>query len=316
MAAFQTQTYAFSNATADDYEIVSALSEKQIAVTGYHLGAAGTNTVKFTDQIVDEVQTITVTEGNVVGVNEVQSVTITGGPTGGDFTLTYAGQTTGAIAFDATAAAVDTALEALSNIEVGDVAVTGDAGGPYTVTFGGALAFTNVAEMTASGAGLTGGTTPAVAIATVTAGVAYDSFTLTYSGQTTSAIFWDASAANVTSALEALSNIEVGDVVVTKVSAADGGVYTLTFAGALADTNVAQLTSTPTGCAVAHATSTGGGTTTDLTGPIPTVAGSQLVAVGSPDNPLFKTTAGSGLSVTLSASNSVAGFINYVVLTP
>jgi hypothetical protein len=107
------------------------------------------------------------------GTNEVQTATITGVPTGGTFTLTYAGQTTGTIAYNATAAVVQTALEALSNIGVGDVAVTGGPGPatPYTITFTGALAKKDVAVMTATGS-FTGGTTPAIAIATPTPGVA------------------------------------------------------------------------------------------------------------------------------------------------
>jgi hypothetical protein len=104
-------------------------------------------------------------------VDEVQTVTITGSPTGGTFTLTYAGQTTAAIAYNAAASAVQSALVALSNIASGDVAVTGSSGGPYTVTFGGALADRNVAQMTASGAGLTGGSSPSVSVTTATAGV-------------------------------------------------------------------------------------------------------------------------------------------------
>jgi hypothetical protein len=101
-------------------------------------------------------------------VAEVQTVTVTGAPTGGTFTLTVEGGTTGGIAFDATAAAVQTALEALAAVEPGDITVTGAAGGPYTLTFnrGGG----NVAQITASGASLTGGTSPSVAIATTTQG--------------------------------------------------------------------------------------------------------------------------------------------------
>lgn len=102
--------------------------------------------------------------------NEVQTATITGGPTGGTFTLTWSGQTTAAIAYNATAAAVQAALEALSNIAPGDVTVTGAAGGPYTVTWGGVHLGDDVAAMTASGTNLTGGTTPGVTIATTTAG--------------------------------------------------------------------------------------------------------------------------------------------------
>jgi hypothetical protein len=109
-----------------------------------------------------------VTQNTHIGPwNEKHSVTITGTPTGGTFTLTYSGQTTAGIAYNANAAAVQAALEALSNIGVGDVAVTGGPGPgtPWIVEFTGTLALTNVLVMTASGAGLTGGTSPAVAVA-------------------------------------------------------------------------------------------------------------------------------------------------------
>ncbi len=102
--------------------------------------------------------------------SEVQTATVTGGPTGGTFTLTLNGETTGNIAYNATAAAVQAALEALPSVSAGDVTVTGSAGGPYTITFGGTYAGENVAAITASGAGLTGGSTPGVTMATTTAG--------------------------------------------------------------------------------------------------------------------------------------------------
>lgn len=104
----------------------------------------------------------------VAGTAEVQSVTITGGPTGGTFTLTFSGQTTAGIAFNAAASAVQSALNALSNLD--GVTVTGSAGGPYTVTFPADMG--NVAQMTADATGLTGGTAPAVNVATTTPGVA------------------------------------------------------------------------------------------------------------------------------------------------
>lgn len=104
-------------------------------------------------------------------VNEVQTLTITGGPTGGSFTLTFKGQTTAAIAFGATAAAVDAALEALTTIGAGNVTC---AGGPLpgtavTITFVGTLAGTNVPLITATSS-LTGGTTPTITVAQTTAG--------------------------------------------------------------------------------------------------------------------------------------------------
>ncbi len=106
------------------------------------------------------------------GTNEVQTVTITGTPTGGTFTLTFGGQTTSGIAYNAIASAVQTALQALSTIGTSNATVTGGPGPgtPYVVTFTGALASTNVAQMTATSS-LTGGSTPAVAVTTTTAGV-------------------------------------------------------------------------------------------------------------------------------------------------
>lgn len=56
-----------------------------------------------------------------------------GSPTGGTYTLSYGGQTTGAISATATAATVQTALQALSTIGANNLTVTGNAGGPYTL---------------------------------------------------------------------------------------------------------------------------------------------------------------------------------------
>lgn len=80
----------------------------------------------------------------------IQTVTLTGTPTGGTFRLTYDGQSTSALAYNASAATVDAALEALSTIGTGNVAVTGSAGGPYTVTFGGTLDLTQLMQMSAT----------------------------------------------------------------------------------------------------------------------------------------------------------------------
>lgn len=108
--------------------------------------------------------------------NEEQTVAITGAPTGGSFTLTFGAQTTAAIAYNATAATVKAALEALSTIGSGGVTVTG---GPLpasavVVNFGGVNAGTDVALMTAT-ASLTGGTTPAVAVTETKAAWAFSS---------------------------------------------------------------------------------------------------------------------------------------------
>lgn len=106
------------------------------------------------------------------GSNETQTVTITGTPTGGTFTLTYNGDTTAAIAYNATAADVESALSALDTLDDIDITVTGGPGPgtAYVVAFDGSdSAGVNVAEMTSSGS-FTGGTTPAVAVATTSGG--------------------------------------------------------------------------------------------------------------------------------------------------
>ncbi len=86
----------------------------------------------------------------------VWTVTLGSGNTGGTFTLTFNGQTTAGIAYNATGATVQTAFLLLSSVGAGNATVTGSAGGPYTVTFTGSLANTSLA-LTGSGAALTGG---------------------------------------------------------------------------------------------------------------------------------------------------------------
>jgi hypothetical protein len=108
----------------------------------------------------------------VTAQNEVQTITITGTPTGGTFNLTFKGYTTPAIPYNANAAAVLAALVALSSIGTGGVAVGGGPGPgtPYVVTFQNQLGGQNQPMITASGAGFTGGTTPAIAVVETTPG--------------------------------------------------------------------------------------------------------------------------------------------------
>jgi hypothetical protein len=86
------------------------------------------------------------------------------------------------------------------------------------------------------------------------------SFTVTFGGQTTTSI---ATAATVQAALEALSTIGAGNVLVA--GSADGP-YAVTFIGTLAGQNVAQFTTTPTGetGTVTPATTVAGGAATAI----------------------------------------------------
>lgn len=114
----------------------------------------------------------------------VQTVTITGTPTGGTFALDIDGEVTGPIAFNATAAAVQAALEALPAVQAAgsDVKATGGAlpGSAVTLTWQAAVPDTDEEVAQSSGgsfsagtpnltvveSALTGGASPAVAIAT------------------------------------------------------------------------------------------------------------------------------------------------------
>lgn len=80
-----------------------------------------------------------------------------GSPTAGTFTLTFNGQTTAGIAYNATAAAVQSALALLSSVPAGSIIVTGPTGGPYGIQYTSVLAGSALA-ITGSGTGLTGGT--------------------------------------------------------------------------------------------------------------------------------------------------------------
>ena len=94
-------------------------------------------------------------------IDNLTSVSL-GSPSGGTFTLTYGGQTTATIAYNAAASAVESALALLSSIPSGDVTVTGSAGGPYAIELTGALLNAQsggvLSAITGSGTGLTGGT--------------------------------------------------------------------------------------------------------------------------------------------------------------
>lgn len=102
------------------------------------------------------------------GTSAVQTITVNGLPTGGTFTLNFAGQITTPLAYNATASAVQAALEALPSFGTGNVAVTGP--GPFTVTWQNALVTTPIGTLVAVSS-LTGGTNPSVTVVSTVDGV-------------------------------------------------------------------------------------------------------------------------------------------------
>jgi hypothetical protein len=111
--------------------------------------------------------------------------------------------------------------------------------------------------------------TPAVdEIVVITVSATGGTFTITFGGQTTAGIAYNAAAGVAQAALEALSSIGVGNIIVTKDSAL---VFRLHFTGLLAGTNVGAVTTTATGL-------TGGGTSATVTVPVTGAAGTQVFA--------------------------------------
>ncbi|MCU1488284.1 MAG: Phage minor tail protein [Actinomycetia bacterium] len=106
-------------------------------------------------------------------VLDSESVSIAVDATGGTFTITIEGQATAAIAFNATAAAVQAAVNLLPGIRPGDITWTGGpgaAGGatPYVGTWGSTYAGLDAPAITTGVGSLTGGA--GTAAVTTTAG--------------------------------------------------------------------------------------------------------------------------------------------------
>ncbi len=108
----------------------------------------------------------------LTAVNEVQSVTVSKA-TGGKFTLGFEGEETGELPFNATAGEVQAKLEGLAKLGVGQVAVSGEPGGPWAVEYTGSRGGQSVSELTTQAGALTGepGETPSVTVAVSVQGI-------------------------------------------------------------------------------------------------------------------------------------------------
>ncbi len=188
---------------------------------------------------VDLPGTISAAITNTVLTNEVQTITQCSfqcNPSAGTITITFDGQTTAPIPGDATKAQVQTALENLSNVNAGDILVTGDdfafginPGHEMIFEFVQQFAGADVPEMTVT-VNVTGNlvfydvetvTEGSGAVQTLTADARTSggTFTLSYfdgtTNSTTGPLDFDATAAEIETALNALPSISnSGSVVV------------------------------------------------------------------------------------------------------
>lgn len=117
---------------------------------------------------------------NGTGSADVQTISISGSPTGGTFPLVCNGVVAAGIAYNASASAVQTALQALSSIGSGNVTCSGGPlpGTPIVCTFAGTLATGQQSLLLTGSGGLAGGTSPTVSVAHTTPGLPTQTITL------------------------------------------------------------------------------------------------------------------------------------------
>ncbi len=168
--------------------------------------------------------------------NQTQTITISGSVAGDTFKLTIDGEMTIAIAQNADASAVESALEALTTIAAADVGVTGGPGPgtPWVVEWTGQYAKINRPLLAVSEAGQNEVQT--VSIDNVTTS---GHFHLAYDGQETGEVAHTATAADIKAALELLSNINQVAVTGGPGPSTD---WVVEFQGTLARTNVIPMT--------------------------------------------------------------------------
>ena len=261
-------TLAGTTQSAVVAELVAAWNASTIPEFAEIIASVGTDaddeedgTIDLTSRTAGKPFAVTTAIGS--GNNEKQVITLGGtAATGGNFTLTFNGETTTTIAYNASAGTVQSALEGLASYSSGDFTVTGSAGGPWTVEFTGTLAGTNVSIMTIDVSGLTGGVNE---VQTITSpnNPTGGTFRLKFGNEWTGTIAYNASAATIEAELLALVSIPAG-----AVSCAGGALpgtdVTVAFQGALARTDVAVLevdSSSLTGITGSASETTVGGST-------------------------------------------------------
>lgn len=152
------------------------------------IGSFLTNFVSKYESIEPDPTKVKIFEKLGTNANAVQTLTETGSPTGGTFTVSYGGQTTSGIKYNATIAEIATALIGLSTIASSEnVEVTSEESKPINekaakITFKGELGNEAQPLVVVNSTGLTGGTTPKVTPTTTTPGTTAESIIGIYDG--------------------------------------------------------------------------------------------------------------------------------------
>ena len=183
------------------------------------------------------------------GGDNTQNITLSSA-TSGTFTLTVNNQTTAPLAFNATTAQVQAALQALPGVGANNVVISGTAGASYNVAFVGDLAFHGVPQITATsslnaGATITSTTTsPGVFLGAtaqqslIVTNATSGTFILNFDNLPTVAIPFNADGNTIQNDLIAADPSLAGNIVVsgpTGSATTAGGPFTVTFLNGLAN---------------------------------------------------------------------------------
>lgn len=176
-------------------------------------------------------------------VNAVQAINFDTPPTAGQFVLSFKGESTAALDFDISTANLQAALNILGNVNGGVNLVAQDGTTKdFSVTMGGTfLAAAAQPLLVLVSSTLTGSANLATQTQVLYAAPApiAGSFTLSNGTHTTAALAFDAVAADIQAALEALASIGAGNITVAGSDIVSG--FTVTFAGTLVHLAVAPL---------------------------------------------------------------------------
>lgn len=163
------------------------------------------------------------------GVNEIQKIDFGAIPTSGDFVLEHDGNKTSRLAFNASAAAIEAALEALPSIT--SVTVTGSFGSGFTIEFTGVDGLLNQLQIAP---GTYAGNNEIQQLDFSSDDIAGGSFRLEFNSQQTNSIaFNSVNASTIQAELLALSTIDT--VIVTEDLAPPSGTkrFTVEFSGSV-----------------------------------------------------------------------------------
>ena len=244
-----------------------------------------------------------------ITISNVQTVTVTGGS--GTFTLMFNGQSTSSLAFNATAGAVQSQLNALSTIGgVGGSVSVSLSANVYTVTFGGTLTGPQP-QMTGSGAG---GATVTVNAPPVCGGSTGNQA----SGPGGAATYaWTITNGTITSA----TNIQT----ITYTAGASGNVVlSLTVTNAASCSTASAPANIPINSSPATPTISAGGVTTFCTGGSVTLTSSSASGnqwnlngnpIGGASNQTLVATASGNYTVTVTAGNSCSATSSITTVT-